>query len=113
MSIAKEAIHIHRQGSIPLGIIAAGWLAKNDPTLSTFDVSKVLVDAILASHQDNFLIDTLQRLDALRTIRAFSRQRSGNAENVTPRLPDSVILRNSEIWWNDLRLVLRSLNAVT
>ncbi len=104
MSIAKEAIHIHRQGSIPLGIIAAGWLAKNDATLSTFDISKVLVDGILASHQDNFLISTLQRLDALRTIRAFSRQRSGNAENVTPRLPDSVILRNSEIWWNDLPL---------
>ncbi len=104
MSIAKEAIHIPRQESISLGIIAAGWLARNDPALSTFDVSKALVDSILASHQEGLLIDTLQRLDALRTIRAFSRQRIGIAESVTTRLPASVALHNSEIWWNDLRL---------
>jgi len=104
MSIAKEAIHIPRQESIPLGIVAAGWFAKNDPALSTFDVSKALVDSILASHQEGLLVDTLQRLDALRTIRAFSRQRTGIAGSATARLLASVTLRNSEIWWNDLSL---------
>lgn len=104
MSITKEAIDGPLQGAVHLATTAAGWLAVHDPSLSTLDVSNALIADILASHQDKALVDAWQRLGALRTIRAFARQRATRLERATKGSPALIRMCEGEVWWNDLRL---------
>src|SRR6266702_1988320 len=104
MAIVKESTSVPRSDAIPLGMLAAGWLSVQDPSLSVLDVSKALIRDVLTSHQDKSLVDALQRLGALRTVRAFSRQKTAFVEPVATESSALITLRKGEVWWNDLRL---------
>jgi hypothetical protein len=89
--------------SLRLGPLAACWLATHDPRLSSATATSLLFD-VMAHREERELIDTWRRLNALQTLRTFSRRKEDFEGSTATRSLVPIKLQRNEVWWKDVRL---------
>jgi len=89
--------------SLQLGPLAACWLAAHDPCLPSATATPLLFD-VMAHREERELIDTWRRLNALQTLRTFSRRKKDFEGSIATRSLVPIKLQRNEVWWKDVRL---------